>query len=233
MKNKIIYIVISCFILGMSFFACKKNNYIIGGKLSNDSTNLTTYDYLKNNQYHIFDTLILLIDKTGMEQAINQKGITFFAFTDNSINNYLKYKTAAVQIVDPFKQYNIDSLIKYDLNVFKDSLEAYIIPSRVDYDLLTQNGSLFETAMTGTWAAISFETTLDPNLGYSSTVSEAPKVEWFTFIKNKADVPLSFSAALLPDSVGIHTLVQTSGIHTTTGILNVLSNSHAMYFRTQ
>ena len=233
MKNKIVYIGFLCFIAGIFFFSCKKDNYIIGGKLSNDSTNLTTYDYLKNNQYHVFDTLILLIDKAGMEQTINQKGITFFAFTDHSINNYLQFKTAEVQNVDPFQQYNIDTLIKYDLDVFKDSLEAYIIPSRIDYGQLTENGSLFETAMDSTWAAISFETTYDPNLGYTSTVSIAPRVEWFTIIKNKAAVPFSFSAAQLPDSVGIHTLCQTSGIHTSTGILNVLSNSHAMYFRTR
>ena len=233
MKNKIIYIVFLCFISGMFFFSCKKNNYIIGGKLSNDSTNLTNYDYLKNNQYGIFDTLILLIDKSGMEDSINQKGITFFAFTDKSIDNYLESKTAAAQIVNPFAQYSIDTLIKYDLDVFRDSLEAYIIPSRVDYGQLTENGSLFETAKTGTWAAISFETTTDPTLGYTTVVSSEPQEEWFTFIKNKADVPFSFKAAQLPDSVGIHTLVQTSGIHTTTGILNVLSNTHVMYFRTQ
>ena len=233
MKNKTIYIFFACCILGMSFFACKKNNYIIGGKLENNMSNLTTYDYLASNNYHIFDTLILLIDKAGMKDAINQKGITFFAFTDNSINNYLKAKTAEVQRVDPFKQYNIDSLIKYDLNVFKDSLNVYIIPSAVDYDQLTENGTLFQTAKNGAWAAVSFETTYDENNGYSSYVSTPPKLEWFTAIKDKNDVPTPFTASDLPDTVGVHTLCQTSGIHTSTGILNVLSSSHEMYFRTQ
>lgn len=231
MKNKIIYIVFFGLILAISFSACKKKDYIIGGKLENNTSNLTTYDYLASNKYHIFDTLLLLIDKAGMKDAINKKGITFFAFTDNSINNYLKVKTAEAQRVDPFTQYNIDSLIKYNLDVFKDSLYVYIIPSAVDYGQLTENGTLFETDKSGSWAAVSFEKITDPNYGYSTYVSTPPKLEWYTFIKDKNDLPTPFTASELEDSVGVHTLCQTSGIHTSTGILNVLSNNHAMYFR--
>lgn len=234
MKNKIIYVLVSCFILVMSFSACKKSEYIIGGTVGPNTSNLTTYDYLVSNRSHSFDTLILLIDKAGMKDAINKTGITFFAFTDNSINNYLRAKTAEVQRLDPFLQYNIDSLIKYDLDEFKDSLNVYIIPSIVDYNHLTEDGTLFETAKSGTWAAVSFETTTDPNYGYSPYVSTAPKLEWFTFIKDKNDLPPPpFIASELEDSVGVHTLCQTSGLHTSTGNLNVLQNSHTMYFRTQ
>jgi hypothetical protein len=211
------------------FVACKKDDYIVGGKLENTTTTLSTYDYLKSNRYKMFDTLLMVIDKAGLKDVINAKGITFYAPTDFSINNYLQLKTIAAQKIDPSVKYSIDTLIKYDLNTFKDSLNAYIIPQAVVYKSLTQNGVVFNTAKTGSQAVISYEKTYDPNLGYTSAVSTAPSLEYYTFIKGQ--LPPVIQASQIPDTVGVRVLCQTSGLTTSTGQLNVLSNSHVLYFK--
>ncbi|MGZ3751030.1 MAG: fasciclin domain-containing protein [Mucilaginibacter sp.] len=211
------------------FVACKKDNYIVGGKLESTTTPLTTYDYLKSNRYKMFDTLLMVIDKAGLKDVINAKGITFYAPTDFAINNYLQAKTKEAQQIDPFAQYSIDTLIKYDLNTFKDSLNTYIIPQTVVYKSLTENGIAFNTAKSGSQAVISYEKTYDPNLGYTSAVSTAPSIEYYTFIKGK--LPPAFVASTIPDTVGVRVLCQTSGLTTSTGQLNVLSNSHVLFFK--
>ena len=210
---------------------CKKNDYIVGGKLESTTTPLTTYDYLKNNRFKMFDTLLMLVDKAGLKDVINQKGITFYAPTDYAIDNYLLKRTLEVQNSDPFKKYTIDTLIKYDLNGFKDSLNRYIVPSTVTYSSLTENGVLFKTAF-GNHAVISYETTTDPNLGYSGAVSTLPRIEYYTFIIG-APLPSPLIASQIADTVGVRTLCQTSGLTTATGQLNVLANSHVLYFKQQ
>jgi hypothetical protein len=229
MKKIIKYLAVV--LLAIAVFAgCKKDNYIVGGNLSNATTPLTTYDYLKNNRFKEFDTLLMIIDKAGLKDVINQKGITFYAPTDFSIDNYLRERSQEVQNFDPNKNYTIDSLIKYDLAHFKDSLNAYIIPKTVTYSSLTNNGVLFNTAMNSSNAVISYETTTDGTLGGTTVVSTLPRLEYYTFIKG-APLPSPLVASAIPDSVGVRVLCQTSGLTTATGQLNVLDNSHVLYFK--
>ncbi|SHM77783.1 Fasciclin domain-containing protein [Mucilaginibacter sp. OK098] len=228
MKN-ISKLIIVFALANIVFVACKKDNYIIGGKLENATTTLSTYDYLKNNRYKMFDTLLLVIDKAGLKDVINAKGITFYAPTDFSINNYLQAKTIAAQKNNPFARYSIDTLIKYDLNTFKDSLNTYIIPQKIIASSLTESGVVFNTAKNGSQAVISYEQTFDTNLGYTSAVSTAPRIEYYTFIKGH--LPPVVVASQIPDTVGVRVLCQTSGLTTSTGQLNVLSNSHVLFFK--
>lgn len=209
--------------------ACKKDNYFIGGKLESTTTTLTTYDYLKNNRFKMFDTLLLLVDKAGVKDVINHNGITFYAPTDFAINNYLQKKSLEAQRVNPFARYTIDTLIKYDLDKFRDSLNTYIVPQKVTYSSLTQNGVVFNTSKSGSQAVISYEPTYDSNLGYTSAVSTAPKIEYYTFIKGH--LPSVVVASSIPDTVGVRVFCQTSGLTTATGQLNVLSNTHVLFFK--
>ena len=71
-----------------SFVSCKKDDYFIGGSLHNAQFNGTTYEYLKTNP--LFDTLLLLIDKTGLKDEVNAANTTFFAPTDYAIKKYVK-----------------------------------------------------------------------------------------------------------------------------------------------
>lgn len=76
-------------VLIMGLYACKKDAYLTDGGLNKAATPFTTYDYLKNNQYHQFDTVIALIDHYKLKDSINNSK-TFFAFTDMALNSLMK-----------------------------------------------------------------------------------------------------------------------------------------------
>ena len=50
---------------------------------------MTTYDYLKSNRN--FDSLVKVIDKAGLKDAVNGD-VTFFATTNYGIADYVKAK---------------------------------------------------------------------------------------------------------------------------------------------
>lgn len=231
---KFLYMKKSSFIISLaalmliSVYSCKKQNYIIGGQTSNPVSPLTTYDYLKGNSLHLFDTLLMLVDSAGLKDSINQQGVTFFAPTDYSIDAYLTARTAVVQNVNPNALYTIDSMLKYDLARVRDSLMMYIIHQPLPFSILTQNGVEYATGLPGDSAVVSFEETENANLGYSALVSSVPQVLYFTQMWYPAPIPLV--ADDITSNVGVHTLCQTSGIQTTTGMLDVLTNSHVLFF---
>jgi hypothetical protein len=214
-------------LLGL-IFSCKKQDYITGGQVSNPKVNMTTYDYLKANSLHQFDTLLLLIDAAGLKDTINEPGITFFAPTDHAIDNYLAARTAIVQNIDPFQKYTIDTLMKYDLQRVKDSMLLYIVHQQLPFSSLTNGGALYHTGLSGDSVLVSYEYTKDPNQGYSTYVSNVPQVVYFTQLWGTPPVPID--APDIPTNVGVHTLCQTSGIQTTTGMLDVLENGHTLFF---
>jgi len=227
MKN-IIKLIIVIAIANIMLASCKKN-YIIGGKLESTTTNLTTYDYLKNNRFKMFDTLLMLVDKAGLKDVINQKGITFYAPSDFSIDNYLAKKTIEVQNVNIFAKYTIDTLIKYDLATFADSIRTYITPQTITYASLTSNGVVLNTAKPGTQAVVSYEQTTSSGLGYNPVVNTIPQVEYYSLVIGT--LPSTVVSVYLDPTVAVRVLCQTSGLTTATGQLNVLSNSHILYFR--
>ena len=215
-------IITTLLMVTLLFSACKKDEYLIGGSLHNAKVNMTTYDYLKGNSAGLFDTLLLLVDKAGLKDKVNQQGVTFFAPTDYSINTYLTLRALEEQSIDPNRQWTIDSLIKYEMPKFIDSIDIYFVSQSLTYDKLTENGAVYPTLKTGTNCIVSYEETRDPELGYNPNVSTIPRIVYFTFD-------------------GVKTVVQTSGIETTTGILHVLQNGgfvgdghvkgHALFFR--
>jgi hypothetical protein len=206
--------------------SCKKQDYITGGQKNNPVSPLTTYDYLKANS--LFDTLITLIDAAGLKDSINQPGITFFAPTDYSIFQYLSAKTSAAQQVNPFTNYTLDTMLKYDVAKIKDSMMMYIIHSTLTYQNMTNDGAVYQTALPGDSAVISYQYTTDYNLGYSQYVTNVPQVVYFTQLWNAPSYPIE--ASTIPTSVGPSVLVQTSGIQTSTGMLDVLNNGHVLFF---
>jgi hypothetical protein len=208
--------------------SCKKQDYITGGQKSNPVSPLTTYDYLKENAAGLFDTLITLIDAAGLKDSINQPGITFFAPTDYSIFQYLSAKTSAAQQVNPFTKYTLDSMLKYDVAKIKDSMMMYIVHTTLTYQNMTNNGAVYQTALAGDSAVISYQYTTDYNLGYSQYVTNVPQVVYFTQLWSAPSYPIV--ASTIPTSVGPSVLVQTSGIQTSTGMLDVLNNGHILFF---
>lgn len=227
MKKKILYFIF-CSLTAFLLFSCKKDNYLIGGALNVAKVNETTYDYLKNNPQHLFDTLIMLIDDAGLKDRINQPGITFFAPTDYSIDNYLYYKTVQAQNVDIYAKYTIDTLIKYDLTTFKDSIETYIVHTPLNFNNLTPKGTEFLTGLDTTYSVVSYEPTHDPYLGYYSAVNTPPSIVYYTLLNHQ--IKGTFDSQKFTTADGAKTRVQTFGILTTTGTLGVLGNEHVLYF---
>lgn len=216
-------------LLALTIFvtACKKNDYFVGGDLHNSKVGVSTYDFLKNNDRGLFDTLIMIIDAADMKDKINQPGITFFAPTDYSIKSYVEARTIIEQNVDPFKMWSVDSIIKYELPRFRDSLDVYIIPNKITYNDLTEKGKVYITQK-GNSSIVSYERTDDENLGYNPNSGFWPQVMYYTYLY--APLEEDIDASEIPSTLGIRSRIQTSGVESTTGMVNVLDNGHRLFF---
>ena len=171
----------------------------------------------------------MALDKAGLKDKINQQGVTFFAPTDYSINNYLNKRAVEEQNIDPFRKWTIDSMIKYELPKFVDSLNIYFVQGALSYDQLKENGDLYPTLKTGANCVVSYEETRDEDLGYNPNISNIPRIVYFTFLFKDITPPIIANEISSTD--GKHERVQTSGIESTTGVIDVLNNQHTLFFR--
>ena len=119
-------------------------------------------------------------------------------------------------------------MLKYDLDKFKDSINVYSVPARIDFANLTNDGTLYSTAKPGVSAVASFEYTDNKDLGYNSNSANKPQIMYYTFLRKAIATP--FVAADISPNDGTRVRIQTSGIETTNGMLHVLSNDHVLYF---
>jgi len=213
-------------VLITAFYSCKKSD-VIGGDLFNAKVNMTTYDYLKTN--HLFDTLVIMINKTNLKDEVNASG-TFFALTNYSIHNYVEAKKAQLEIIENNENlvYTFDSL---NFSTLKDSLRAYMFKTKYTRDNLTPSGTL-ATADDGEVRLIQ----LLPTTDYTSTLfTTEPKYIFLSKLVATPDFPLppvlnSTTIQQLDPSQILNTLCQTTGIITTTGVLHVLSNDHTFTY---
>lgn len=226
MKNFKLYNFI-CILLVFGIISCDNSDYILGEGLHDPKINMSTYDYLKSNQFGYFDTLIMLIDKAGIKDKINENGITFFAPTDYSINNYILSRTLDIQNIDPNKMWTVDSIIKYELDRFADSIGIYIVKDLVPNSVLNESGTIYNTSLNNKVVA-SYEETTEDNMGENDYSSVIPKVVYFTYLYQELQPGFDIKTIQYP--VGVRTLVQTSNAQTTTGVLHVLANSHILFY---
>lgn len=188
---------------GALLSACKKDDYLKGGSIHNPKVDMTSFDYLKKNP--LFDTLCILIEKAGNKDVINKSGVSFFAPTDYHVSTYIAMKNAQAQLKDEALRYTLDSMIKYELNVFRDSIKVHIINEQLPYSSLSATPKVFQTALAGVSAKISYEEVQDEKLGYNPYTGTYPRLVFF-------------------EMNGIRTYCQTSGIVTNTGMLFVIQN---------
>jgi hypothetical protein len=206
-------------------YSCKKD-YVIGGSVFDPNVNMTTYDYLKTN--HLFDTLVLMIDKTGLKEEVNTSG-TFFAVSNYSIKSYITQKRERVRLEkdDENYPYTFDSL---DFSMLKDSLRAYMFKEKLTMDNLAGKG-IFATANNGEKRLVEATPTTDYTSGLFTT---QPKYIFLTKIvatDSNKPLPNNIDEALqVDDDQLLNTLCQTTGIISTTGILHVLSNNHTFTY---
>lgn len=223
MKNKLCLGVIA--FVSIILFSCKKD-YTIGGSVHDPHVNMTTYDYLKTN--HLFDTIVLLIDKTGLKEEVNASG-TFFAITNYALDNYIDKKRDVARLTDPNVKFDYDSL---DINALKDSLRAYMFKDQITLDKATKTGK-FYTANDGERRLIQgIPTTENTNSG---VFTQYPVILYLTKVIPKPGSPVPPDESGLPGLTSdqfLQTRCQTTGIITTTGILHVLNNGHVFtYFQ--
>lgn len=207
-------------LLTMLFAACKKDDHFIGGSLSKDHTNLTTYDYLKANAD--FDTLILLIDKAGLKETINSD-VTFVAPTDYSIKLFLASRTRVLQAATNNEniKYTIDSIKAPEL---RDSLLAYVFNGKIVRTDLSLEAQVYKNKVGEDFA---FKLVKGP---YSGVFAAGTTLMALVKVINGLDPnprPDEFPDA---DKDMEYTL-QTTGIITTTGVLHVLQNNHVFYWK--
>jgi uncharacterized surface protein with fasciclin (FAS1) repeats len=215
-------------LLGLTLVACKKDDYLSGGTINNPKVNMTTYDYLQNNSLNQFDSVLLIIDKAGLKDLINQHGVTFFAPTNAAVYAYLNARTIALQKVDPSAKYTLDTLFKYDLARVADSMRMYVINQPLTYDKLTIDGAKYATQLPGDTVVVAFLPTSNATLGYFNQISTVPQI--VTYIQLWHPLADPFQAADIPTGVAAANMCQTSGIQTTTGVLHVLANGNALFF---
>jgi hypothetical protein len=201
--------------------SCKKD-YTIGGSKFVAQVNMTTYDYLKTN--HLFDTLVIMIDKMGLKDEVNQAG-TFFAFTNYSIRNYVLDKQADLRVIRNNENlvYTFDSL---DLPSLRDSLRTYMFADRITRDNISQIGE-WRYSKEGDPRWIQLIPTTDYTNGNIFTTD--PKYIYLTKViaTNGFTVPTDSTQLTSVDpSQMLQTLCQTTGILTTTGVLHVLADYH-------
>lgn len=217
-KNRIFLILIGATLLTTS---CKKS-YIVGGnKSGNAYLNSSNYDALAAMPQ--FDTLVQLIDAAGLKENINEAG-TIFAPTNRSVLTYLNQRTLYLQnTVDLSKKFLLDSLSYYlqnNINGTKDSLKMYLLNEKLTPDMLTEEGSVYQTGLANDNARISFEETTDGNSGYTDLISTVPRLLYYA---------QSWDGSQEEDESD-KVLVKTAFIKTKTGIINALEAGHVLFF---
>lgn len=203
------------------FSACKKDDHFIGGSPTNDHTELTTYDYLKANP--LFDTLILLIDKAGLKETVNSN-ITFVAPTDYSIKQFLKFRTKELQTAlnDENVLYTLDSLKAPELH---DSLMAYMFDGKIQRSDLSLEQQVYKNKV-----GEDFSIRLKKTDQYGGILSAGVRYIYVAKIINGLD-PDPLPDDFPQEDRDKESLLQTTGIITKTGILHVLQNTHAFYWK--
>lgn len=217
MKNKILYFIIC--ILGMAYFtSCKKSEYLTDGGLSDPKTSLSKYDYLKQNKYHLFDTLIMVIDHYNMKEEVNSAP-TFFALTNYSINNYIKLKKDSARRINENNNYTITDMYK---DITADSLRLYILKSRVDLSTAPLQATMVSNAAN---LPTAIQRILQPKIAEAWSSSPIYYL-YYIKVRGTLDAPNATNPPTDPD-VDLRAQCQTTGIEPSSGgILHVLANTH-------
>lgn len=215
MKKKTLYILICCLFGLVYFSSCKKDNYLTDGGLHDARTPLTTYEYLKQHKYRLFDTLIMVIDHYNLKDEVNAAP-TFFAPTNYSINAYLKIKDDSVKKINENNKYGLSEMYQ---EITADSIRIYMVKTRIE---LPSTGLQPTTVTNGANMPSAVQRIQQPKLGDFSSV---PVFSLF-YIKVRGALDPT-SGAVSPDLPDIKVQCQTTGILPSSGgVLHVLSNQH-------
>lgn len=225
MKNTIL-IYMSIILLAMS--ACKKDDYKRDGGQSSPFVDMTTYDYLKSNRN--FDSLVKVIDKAGLKDAVNGD-VTFFATTNYGIADYVKAKKyqKSLQLGKENFDFGIKDIPAQELS---DSLKTYLFAGKINRDQISLAGKLYNSIL-GTIPNVQYLIKFRrSSLEYTQYLNYVDYVTYTKVIGTRDDKEPDQNA--IPDNQKDKAVdVQTSGIITKTGIVHVLNGNHRLFFNGQ
>jgi hypothetical protein len=197
---------IAILIVLFSMYSCSNDDYLKDGGLANQNVGMSTYDFLKSNKQ--LDTLALLIQKAGMIEVVNAKSTTLFAPNNLSIKNYIKY----MKDQEDNQNYGIKDIPVEDLKVM---LGGYIFDQSLDRSKLVKEGKVY-TTHNGEERLLS----LEPFEQYKDQLDQFPEYVYYTIKKGAVWDPTD---AIDDD---IKTVVRTSNLISSNGVIHVLQGSH-------
>ena len=221
MKHAFKYIV-CVFFSALFFISCEKNDYINDGGVHDPHVNMTTYDFL--NSHPKFDSLVRIIDKAGLKDAVNGN-VTFYATTNWGVADYVsaKKQKRIIELGDENISFNIDDL---DVGELQDSMRMYIFDGEITRENLSTDGALYESHI---GSDMPFLLGLRRTRDWSQYLDYVDYL-YYTWVKGTRD-DLETSQSNIPEAERDERAdIQTSGIITTTGIIHVLDGNHRLFF---
>ena len=227
------YSIILLSLFFLAFFACQEDDYLIDGGVHSPHVDMTTFDFIKSHQE--LDTFAYLIERAGLQDVVNNPGVTLFACTDYSVRIYLRMINNYRHLSDPdAPEFTVDSIPLSSL----DSLRMYIIEQEVVREDLSKEGTIYRTNYND--SAKIYLTPMDEvHYGYafSDFMRELPEIIWYSRKRGNDFDAWDFNPITIADEeerakeTDDKSKTRTSGIITKTGIVHVLDGMHPMFFR--
>jgi hypothetical protein len=199
--------------------SCKKKDYLTDSGVHNAVTPLTNYDYLKQNNWRLFDTLLMIIDKFNLKEDMNETK-TFFAPTNYSINAFITARLNDRLATSSSATYTLDTLYKY---ITADSIRQYMFNDRITLDDIGEDETKLFTNRSKTNMGVFKE--LQRANQFTMYTNNPTYLLYLVKIRGSLDVP-----GVIPPTgeEDIRVRCQTTGIETSNGatILHVLNNQH-------
>ncbi|RQO70697.1 hypothetical protein DBR43_22125 [Pedobacter sp. KBW06] len=215
MKRKNQWLLLFGVLLSVAVISCKKD-YFNGGSLQNGVFKMSAYEFMKTKPFY-FDTLITVIDKSGLKEVFEKEDITFFAPTDHAIKlsmdllNSTRYSASK------------DSIFIKDIppSIWRKYLSQYLIKDKYLLKDIARYDPVQANVYPGQYMA-SYDGYI-MNLGvqfsdYKGTRDVGPRT---VVIRNIGDIgnPLNFGAT-----------IATSDLQTNNSIIHVINDMHNFGF---
>lgn len=198
--------------------ACRKDYYVDGG-LADPHYNGSIYDYLVNTPYW-FDTVSYIIDRAGMKEMLQRENVTFFSPTDDAVK-------VVMNALNEYRYYNVqDSVHLEDIDpeVWKHFLSMYVLKGKYLAKQFARVDPVNVYAYPGINYVMDGGYVLNIGLiyqNYNNVEAVGPRIIRLTDITYD---PQNFQN-------NPSTIVATSDIQPTNGVLHVLNNNHVFGFR--
>lgn len=204
--------------------SCESDDYMNDGGKTQRFVDMTTYDFLK--QHGKFDSLVKIIDRAGLKDVVNEQNTTFFACTDYSVAPYVSVKKQQriIELGNENINFGINDISLSEL----DSLKMYLFDGAFIREYLTTEDKYF-TSKLGNIDNVRFRIKLRRANNYSSWLDYVDYLN-FTRVVGSLDSELPDGYIVLPNEEDLSYDCQTSDIITTTGVINVLSDTHRLMF---